>query len=489
MFDSNFSYNAGGAVFIETGPGPQFPITIENNIFFNNRSYDTASAIGYGNSDTTASFTLKDCLFLKNKSSSCGAICFTSNKKSKTTISDCIFESNEGGISSVTGGSGGASYGDRIIYLRCRFQGNKAFRGGAVGGINNEYLNCIFTKNVATLYGGAVGFLSSFAGLGGAVNKFINCTFYGNYAADRGGVFNSYALMKDSIFNCIFQHNSAGNDGKIFFSQFGRENIYISNTLSDLSDCTEFVSSTNILGPDTITCNNNVLYQTDVLFVDTIVGNYSLKSCSPAINLGSLDDLPAYARDFDLGGNFRILNQTPDAGAYEREPFFLFTYGTVLPETGLGISNGSITLDSILGNDPPFIASWSNGQTGPYNAGLAQGDYQVTISNAEGCDTSFHYTVDLVVNVAALNGFAGVIKAYPSAAMNNTPLTLDFTLEQAAELTVETYDQNNRLLHRAIYSQPQGASSLIVPVQQGIEFVLVKNNIGRVCFKGKLLRL
>ena len=65
----------------------------------------------------------------------------------------------------------------------------------------------------------------------------------------------------------------------------------------------------------------------------------------------------------------------------------------VNPATCLGIANGSIGLQ-VSGGTPGYAYQWSNGQTTANLNGLAGGNYQVTVSDANGC------TLSEVVSVA-----------------------------------------------------------------------------------------
>jgi hypothetical protein len=55
-------------------------------------------------------------------------------------------------------------------------------------------------------------------------------------------------------------------------------------------------------------------------------------------------------------------------------------------------ADGQISLN-ITGGTSPFNVTWSNGATGANISSLMKGDYYATISDANGCNFSYHYTV------------------------------------------------------------------------------------------------
>jgi hypothetical protein len=76
----------------------------------------------------------------------------------------------------------------------------------------------------------------------------------------------------------------------------------------------------------------------------------------------------------------------------------------VITESVLGF--GSITLD-VIGNYPPYTATWQSGFVGLNYTGLAQGNYNVSISDSLGCivDTMFTVLFDFVEEASSSNEF------------------------------------------------------------------------------------
>jgi len=76
-------------------------------------------------------------------------------------------------------------------------------------------------------------------------------------------------------------------------------------------------------------------------------------------------------------------------------------------------SNGVITVIP-NGGTPPYSYDWDNGGTTAINDGLFQGDYTLTLSDANGCTTITTYTVggNVDINASFSNKFIG--KVYPN---------------------------------------------------------------------------
>lgn len=432
IFNGNIANDfgsVGGAVYLECGENPQFPVTIHDCTFTNNESFYDAGAIYFESDDTLSDFRLQNCSFFNNKSRSTGSVYFrciaaSCKKPNKTAILNCIFVNNKGGNNSVEGGGGGAVFGSNLIFSRCYFQNNKASRGGAVGGTDNDYFSCAFIKNSSTTFlGGAIGLFDP--SLIGGINRFYNCTFYGNYAV-KGSVIVGISESRDTFYNCIFYKNKTGNNSTIFHTQYGPAKVYISNSLMDIDDCNAFISGVDVVhAPDTITCGPNNLYLADPLFVDTLADNYALKSCSPGINFGDLSVLPAFISNLDLNGNPRVLELLPDAGAFEQEMFRMQVFETIKAETLAGNNDGAITLDSIQGNNAPFSVLWSTGQTGMEISNLSKGTYQVTVTNTEGCAATYQYKVDLSTSTADQQNASDQITVGPNPFSTHIQVTLN----------------------------------------------------------------
>lgn len=68
------------------------------------------------------------------------------------------------------------------------------------------------------------------------------------------------------------------------------------------------------------------------------------------------------------------------------------------PATCPEAANGIVAL-SAEGGAPPYIVTWSDGAAGFYNSALAAGDYQATVTDANGCTASTAFTVQALSGI------------------------------------------------------------------------------------------
>ena len=169
------------------------------NCIFESNSASDGGAIYYGDAH--------DCTFTGNKADKDGGAIYrgaaynsTFAKNNANNHGGAIYRNDANGCIFInnTAGEGGAIYYGNAH--DCKFTGNKAERGGAIRGsdeMNVNATNCIFAKNEADKYGGAIDNGNAY-----------NCNFDANYAKEDGGAINKgYARF------CTFTNNLADNDG------------------------------------------------------------------------------------------------------------------------------------------------------------------------------------------------------------------------------------------------------------------------------------
>ena len=156
-------------------------------------------------------FSLKyaeNCTFVSNSPAlgSSGALYMSSPSD---IASNCVF------IGNSKGGTPGAFA--RGIAIDCTFVGNTGGIGGAIR--NATAINCVFSNNIATIYGGAMGdgiasnclFVNNHSdGEGGAIHDSTayGCEFVGNTAVTEGG-----GAYNSTVNESAFRGNSAGTQG------------------------------------------------------------------------------------------------------------------------------------------------------------------------------------------------------------------------------------------------------------------------------------
>ncbi|MEO6670666.1 MAG: right-handed parallel beta-helix repeat-containing protein [Ferruginibacter sp.] len=228
-----------------------------------------------------------------------------------------VISGNANGFSFITSNSttleqqyGGAMFirSSSPLVSNCKFSNNTAYAAGALR-LNSSattIANCIITGNTSTNSVGGGIYLNS------SSSSFItNCTIAGNRAYEGGGI--AIQSSNNAVSNTIVWGNIA--TGPLL-----SHNIYIQSS-------TPIISYSDIEGGYAGNINADPLFVNPQLAsaAPTILGDYHLQRCSPAINSGNNTGVTAA----DLDGNPRIFNTTVDIGAYEVQYALASTSGIV----------------------------------------------------------------------------------------------------------------------------------------------------------------
>ena len=263
-----------------------------------------------------SSSSINECIFLENRSSA------IYSSLSEPIILDCEFTRNE---ASLMGGAIRNRLSNYTI-ARCKFSENRAYFIG--GGIFNEedssgtITDCHFEGNEAGDYGGGIYNNRSMAGI-------RNCVFLENHSTKGGGIFTNSACI--NIANCTFSGNIADDSGGAIFATFCEPVI---------ANCILWRDSApqgpEIFSPDTsqspMYClidqgeyvgQNGNIFANPRLYIDSI----HLRSDSPCIDSGWNGALDFHlVPDTDYDGGPRLVDgdengqETIDIGADEYNP-------------------------------------------------------------------------------------------------------------------------------------------------------------------------
>lgn len=191
--------------------GANGTLTGENLLFDKAKNGYAAGIMACGD------ITLTNCTFQNLSGTKAGGALYT-NKGVTGRFTNCTFTNN---TSEAHGGAVCCS-GSTNYFTDCVFTGNtstgKSTNGGAIflqnAGASAEIINCTFTENTATNYGGAVEQNNNVTD--GAL-KIVNTTFTNN-AAKGGGALLTW--MGDiTVENCSFEHNEAtGTSGGAWYA-------------------------------------------------------------------------------------------------------------------------------------------------------------------------------------------------------------------------------------------------------------------------------
>lgn len=143
------------------------------------------------------------------------------------------------------------------------------------------------------------------------------------------------------------------------------------------------------------------------------------------------------------------------------------------PETNSGSSDGTATA-TVSGGSPPFTYNWSNGQTTPTATNLAAGEYTVTVTGSDGCETVDTAAVELLNATRDLPGLLYFgLRPNPASDVVTVALQLDKPLE----IELDILDVLGRVWHSApiIRSSAPSWTLDIGQLPAGVYFVKVKS--------------
>jgi predicted outer membrane repeat protein len=263
-------------------------VSVNSNLIYINH--------GGGMYNKGSSPLVKQCRFINNYSFRGGGIYNAIG--TSPLITHCEFSGNK----AINEGGGIYNIANSTIIRFCDIKGNFAYYGAGLYNIgsNSQIINCVFTGNTSHLQGGAIHIQFT------PSPSIINCTIAGNNTLSfigAGGIQNEFS--NPLIYNCIVWGN--------------RENGTIVSNITNFSG-TASATYSLIEGGYAGTGNINA----DPLFVNpqsavatpTVLGDYHLQACSPAINVGNNADVPGGITT-DLDNNPRIMFTDVDMGAYE----------------------------------------------------------------------------------------------------------------------------------------------------------------------------
>ncbi len=337
---------------------------------------------------------------------------------SNAIVSNCVFADND--ATGQSNGMGGAVYAINTgtqsetltRFTDCKFIRNHAYgEGGAIKFTSDghtEITGCEFIQNDANYGGGAINCYSVMG------TKITNCLFFDNYTMySSGGALNTLGMGNYLYFvNCTIVDNSAvtGDGGAVNLAYaeayfvntivYDNPGMYSDDINADWGSTVEVFYS-NMTMPSEATGYNNI--ETNPLFVNPAVGDYSLQEDSPCIDAGVAYFAANGETLLDLNES-EFSGESPDMGAFE--------FG----------------FNEVMSVDVDYIENWT--MIGlPLNVGNP--DYLTLFPDAvEGTLYSFDYGYHPENNLTAGNGYWLRFETAGTAMLEGqaiTTLTLDLT--------------------------------------------------------------
>lgn len=356
FYNCNFTSNTSASNRLGTGGGGLFDESYYSlHPVFINCSFSSNSAAGEGgglyctNSGGLAWWTpgnpMHKCTFSTNSSMLRGggaAFVFTGMSYN---IDSCSFTGNK------SAGRGGGLYADGGPILHCEiahcnFTADSADEGGGFyARFNSEAAYCTFNLNKAR---NGAGLFIVYSASG---RRFWNNTFCGNRASQNGGGIYAVNCTKyDTISGCRLSGNKAGFGGgglcdsnskvRIVNCTFAGDTAVKGNGIFNLNNSSPLIANSiiwdgagtsvidsnstdtvrystiqgGLLGVGNISANPAFINPLPNSFAPTILGDYHLTVCSPAIDSGNGR---SYVDTLDIDYNPRLHGTKVDMGAYE----------------------------------------------------------------------------------------------------------------------------------------------------------------------------
>lgn len=345
-------------------------------------SYEATGGAIYSNGFDLIS--IENCSFYNNSATGGGAI-YLRNAASPVIINN-KFINNDGG--NYFGGAVTIEAGSNAKIINNLFSNNTSRDGGAVGIFSNiEFTNNSIVNNSATSNGGGI----CIYGTNTTVIK--NCIIYGNVGVNGNQVYLQDDNSDPDFDNCDIEGGS------------GSFHVNTGSYTGTLTNCID--SDPVFTDPNAGTGNQS----------DALTSDWTLQSTSPCINSGLSDTTGLSLPSYDILGNFRVINDIIDMGAFEAD---------VIPACGNVSSNTLWNADTVKVNCDITIDDTYTLTINPGTVVEFQDYYSITVN---GCLKAEGTALDSIrFTVADTTGFTDtsiVDGGWAGIIFNNTAITND----------------------------------------------------------------
>jgi len=274
-FNHNYAYFNGGAIYLENAP-----ILIDHNQFQHNRCGQAEVYYGYG-----------------------GALC---NDNSEAHIRNNYFGEN-----SSTGVGGGlcVRFSDCPVLFNV-FDNNYSALGGGLGMLHID--TCRFTVSNNLVVNNGAFFFGAGISNGDCSPTYVNNTIVNNNCDGGGGGFYCKDSVVPVLVNNILYGNTqyAGQRNQVYLWDILSQPAFYYNNVQGGPDEFDGTGASDFTGAYQHNISEDPLFEP---------GSYELDIQSPCINAGNTDTTGWMIPAVDLAGHLRIVDDTIDLGAYERQ--------------------------------------------------------------------------------------------------------------------------------------------------------------------------
>ena len=497
-FKLNSAKLEGGAIYLESYGTEKGDIKIVNSQFDKNFALN-GSSISCFTSNSNNKFTFENLAFTNHKSGN--IVSFYPSNKEDVEIKHCIFKdnsvlrsiygSNEKIINSTflnnidsAGITESQSNYSAKIYNSVFINNSNVFTcfGNDKQSAKLDAYNCLFYNNKQILSSG--GYTSPFdpnkKNYIFSVGNFYNCIFQDNNKLDKE-IFSGQSTI--NLFNCGIDTDSIGLylrkknlGGKISIS--GNSNItdkfidanlhllpcspainagnnaYATGNTSDLDGKPRIAHKKIDIGPYEFQDFKINTYVTKPTFCTSKQGSFSpiLKgNCSslPTIAWENTQKQTGSGGEKLSAGVYTFFVKDTNGCADTLKNITIEDKGVISADfnifntSGTNAKNGSITVKNVNNGKAPFKYVWSNGDTTKTIQSLKAGDYNLTITDANGC--VFSTTLTVKAASATSDIFLQNISIMPNPASDKITFSYDVS-QFEKELFVTFYDLQGKVI-------------------------------------------
>lgn len=176
-------------------------------------------------------------------------------------------------------------------------------------------------------------------------------------------------------------------------------------------------------------------------------------------------------------GTYRLSLTDADGCFFETamaldQPDSLFAGYTIIPPSSNGASDGAIILGSVFGGTPSFTYAWGTGASTPSIENLPVGDYELTITDANGCQA--YYAFELSPATGQREPAApGSVRLFPNPSSGNEHATLEWPENWGAPSRIEAFTAAGARLGSVRAEALTAGRSLLNPPAAGACFLKV----------------
>ena len=147
----------------------------------------------------------------------------------------------------------------------------------------------------------------------------------------------------------------------------------------------------------------------------------------------------------------------------------------------LGGNEGSISV-VINGGTMPYKYNWSNGGNTALIRNLKSGDYQLTVTDGNGCEAYFEFEVPLKTSVKFPSKELIEMKVIPNPSSANRSTRLWMQLNQPFEADIEIWNSQGQIRHRDQQRWSQGKHLWELPsgLESGWYVIVLKDKYSRM---------